>query len=184
LGDAVKELLDVSASNERIKDMKRLFGTQLKTEARSRNDIDAVYVIANAQQTRLIKPFFDVNVSIFGERLPVFSSSRSYLVGETQAQMRDLNGLTFTEMPWLIKPIAKDTELTFNQIEENQTQLKKLFAFGNDAYNLIGMLRAMEIIDNYEVNGLTGTLSMNADNSIKRALLWSQYRQGKVIAIQ
>ncbi|MCH1414585.1 MAG: penicillin-binding protein activator, partial [Glaciecola sp.] len=112
LGQAVKDLLDVSASEARIKEMKALFGNQLEVEARSRTDIDAVYVIANSQQTRLIKPFFDVSISAFGNRLPIYASSRSYLVDETQSQKRDLNGLVFTEMPWLVK----NTEPSLHQL--------------------------------------------------------------------
>lgn len=183
LEKAVRDLLDVSASNQRIKQIKGLFGNTVKTETRSRMDIDAVYVIANAQHTRLIKPYFDVNVSTFGQRLPVFSSSRSYVVGETNTQKRDLNGLTFTEMPWLIQQDSPAVEAVYQQVGTPQTQLKKLFAFGYDAFSLIHMLPTLDVLDDYQVKALTGHLSINNDKTIKRQLNWSQYQQGKVIAV-
>ncbi len=183
LGDAVQQLLDVDKSNDRIAEMKRLFGSALETEARSRTDIDAVYVIANSQQTRLIKPFFDVNISAFGKRLPIYASSRSYLVDESQAQKRDLNDLVFTEMPWLIKNTEPQLHALYEKIGEQQTQLKKLFAFGYDAYKLIYSLKQLTILPSQSLEGLTGRLSVNADKTIKRQLSWSRYVQGKVVAI-
>lgn len=181
LGDAVQQLLDVDASQARIAEMKRLFGAALETETRSRSDIDAVYVIANSQQTRLIKPFFDVNISAFGKRLPIYASSRSYVVDESTQQKRDLNGMFFTEMPWLIKNTEPQLHKLYETIGEQQTQLKKLFAFGHDAYELIFALKQLTILPSESLYGLTGKLSVKDNLAIKRQLSWSRYLQGKVI---
>jgi len=183
LGQAVENLLDVGLSKARIKEMETLFGNELETSPRSRADIDAVYVIANSQQTRLIKPFFDVNVSVFGNRLPIFASSRSYLVDETRAQKRDLNDLTFTEMPWLIQQNRQELHRIYAKVGEQQTQLKKLFAFGFDAVQLIYTIKQLEAVPSQTINGLTGKLSVQDNNRIKRALRWSQYKQGRIVAL-
>lgn len=183
LGEAVEELLDVNLSNARIAEMKQLFGSALETAARSRTDIDAVYIIANSQQTRLIKPFFDVNVSIFGEKLPIFGSSRSYLVDESRSQKRDLNDLTFTEMPWLIRNKARDLHTLYEDIGEQQTQLKKLFAFGYDAQQLIFALKQLDTLRDQSFDGLTGRLAIGENKRIKRDLEWSRYQQGRIIAV-
>lgn len=182
LGEAVTNLLDVSVSEERIKQMRLMFGKNIKTETRSRNDIDAVYIIANSQQTRLIKPFFDVNLSTFGQRLPIYGSSRSYLIGESRAQKRDLNGLIFTEMPWLTTNTNNQAQRIYQQIGQPQTQLKRLFAFGYDAHTLLAILQQLSILKEQSIEGLTGQLSMSERNVIKRSLNWSQYRQGKIVA--
>lgn len=181
LGDAVQDLLDVSASEARIAEMKKLFGNQLETEARSRTDIDAVYVIANSQQTRLIKPFFDVSISAFGKRLPIYASSRSYLVDESTSQKRDLNGLVFTEMPWLVRNSDPQLHRLYDKIGEQQTQLKKLFAFGYDAHKLVFALKQLTILKDQHIVGLTGALSVNSNNTIKRRLSWSKYQQGAIV---
>ena len=181
LGDAVQDLLDVSASEARIAEMKKLFGNQLETEARSRTDIDAVYVIANSQQTRLIKPFFDVSISAFGKRLPIYASSRSYLVDESVSQKRDLNGLVFTEMPWLVRNSDPQLHDLYDKIGEQQTQLKKLFAFGYDAHKLVFALKQLTILQDQHILGLTGALSVNSNNTIKRRLSWSKYQQGAIV---
>ncbi|MBU2882425.1 penicillin-binding protein activator [Psychrosphaera sp. B3R10] len=183
LGEAVEELLDVNLSKKRIAEMKRLFGTALETASRSRTDIDAVYIIANSQQTRLIKPFFDVNVSVFGEKLPIFGSSRSYLVDESKSQKRDLNDLTFTEMPWLIRNKARSLHNLYAKVGEQQTQLKKLFAFGFDAQRLIFALKQLETLTDQSFDGLTGQLAITKNNRIKRDLEWSRYQQGRIIAV-
>ena len=184
LGVAVKNLLDVNYSEQRVREMKRLFGTHLKTESRSRNDIDAIYVIANSQQTRLIKPFFDTNVSVFNKLLPIYASSRSYLIGESRSQKRDLNGLSFTEMPWLVQDTNEEATSIYQQVSEDQTQLKKLFAFGYDAKYLIPLLKQLQTLSGLEVAGLTGKLSLTDHNTIKRYLDWSRYQQGKIVVLK
>lgn len=183
LGEAVEDLLDVNLSKKRIAEMKQLFGSALETASRSRTDIDAVYIIANSQQTRLIKPFFDVNVSVFGEKLPIFGSSRSYLVDESKSQKRDLNDLTFTEMPWLIRNKAPSLHTLYSQVGEQQTQLKKLFAFGYDAQQLIYAIKQLTILTDQSFDGLTGKLAVTTNNRIKRDLEWSKYQQGRIIGV-
>lgn len=184
LGQAVKDLLDVGLSEQRIKQIKRLLGAKIKSEERSRTDIDAIYVIANSQQTRLIKPFFDVNVSKFAKRLPIYASSRSYVVGETRNQKLDLNGLTFTEMPWIVD--SKNTQLNrlYEQIGDKNTQSKKLFAFGYDSFNLIPILGHLAILPEVAVESLTGTLQIDKTGRIKRNLEWAQYQQGNVVIVK
>lgn len=181
LGKAVEDLLDVTSSEARIAEMVKLLGRELETEARSRTDIDAVYVIANSQQTRLIKPFFDVSISAFGNRLPIYASSRSYVVDESESQMRDLNGLVFTEMPWLVRNTDPALHGLYDKIGEQQTQLKKLFAFGYDAHQLIYALQQLALLPKQTMKGLTGALSVTTENKIKRRLSWSRYQQGTIV---
>lgn len=184
LGEAVKDLLNVSQSEKRINAMESLFTRNLKSEKRSRNDIDAIYIIADPQETRLIKPFFDVNLSTFGKPLPIYASSRSYVVGEGKEQKKDLNGLIFTEMPWLVhEQFDVQASATYNAVDLNNTQLKKLFAFGYDAATLLPKLQHLEVLPHIRVDGLTGKLQLNENNQIKRTLVWTQYRQGRVIEI-
>lgn len=184
LGKAVKELLDVGLSEKRIKQIESLFGASVKSEERSRIDIDAIYVIANSQQTRLIKPFFDVNVSKFGNGLPIYASSRSYLIDETRSEKLDLNGLTFTEMPWLLSEQNTSIDRLYEQVGKNDTRLKKLFAFGVDAQNLIPVLPYLAILPEVSIQALSGQLKVDANNRVKRQLKWAQYRQGQVIVIK
>ncbi len=184
LDKAVKELLDVGLSEQRIKQIEKLFGARIKSEERSRNDIDAIYVIANSQQTRLIKPFFDVNVSNFGKALPIYASSRSYLIGETNSEKLDLNGLTFTEIPWLLSEQNDQLSQLYTEVGENNTQLKKMFAFGYDANHLIPVLQHLAILPEVAIPALNGQLSIGSSNRINRQLQWAQYKQGKVIVIK
>ena len=184
LGVAVKNLLDVGLSEKRINEIKSLFGNQIKSEQRSRTDIDAVYIIANSQQTRLIKPFFDVNVSTFGQRLPIYASSRSYVIGESRVEKRDLNGLIFTEMTWMLKDNNQNATNTYNIIGDTNTQLKKLFAFGYDARKLMPILKQLSILPEVRVQGLTGELWVTENQRVKRNLQWSQYQNGRVIVLQ
>ena len=87
----------------------------------------------------------------------------------------------FTEMPWLIKNTEPQLHKLYETIGEQQTQLKKLFAFGHDAYELIFALKQLTILPSESLYGLTGKLSVKDNLAIKRQLSWSRYLQGKVI---
>lgn len=68
--NTITSLLEVDKSKERIKTIKTLFNKEVESETRSRRDIDAIYILGDAIETRLIKPYLDVNVSTFADKFP------------------------------------------------------------------------------------------------------------------
>ncbi len=179
----INQFLETSASEERVKEMSRLAGQTVTAEMHSRQDIDAIYLIADPMQTRLFKPFIDVTVSPTARSLPIFTSSRSHSLKVDRTDQRDLAGLTMTEMPWLLPQATTTTPLraTYDELYPEQDEtLQRLFAMGFDAVQLIERLKIQQQFPIMSYQGLTGSLRLPDGVSVQRQLTFAQYRQGKL----
>ncbi len=179
----INKFLEAEASEERAKEINRLIGQSIKAELHSRQDIDAIYLIADPVQTRFFKPFIDVTVSPTARRLPIFTSSRSHSLKVDKTDQRDLAGLTMTEMPWLLPQaaIAPPLRQEFDSLfAEQDEQLQRLFAMGHDALMLVGHLKQQQQFPAMAYHGLTGSLRLADGHSVQRQLTLAQYRQGKL----
>lgn len=182
----VTRLLETDSSRERIRLISGLISGKVESEPHSRKDIDAIYLIADPIQTRMFKPFIDVSVSQHGPRLPVYASSRSFSVGGDANDLRDLNGLTFTETPWLLgEPHIQAVREQYLQLFGSQDEtLQRLFAMGYDAFQLIGSLKQQRQLSSLSYPGFTGRLTVAADGSIQRQLSWASYQTNRLVAVR
>jgi hypothetical protein len=182
----VTRLLETDNSRERIRLISGLIPGKVETEPHSRKDIDAIYLIADPIQTRMFKPFIDVSVSQHGPRLPVYASSRSFSVGGDANDLRDLNGLTFTETPWLLgeQHIQAVREQYLQLFPDQDETLQRLFAMGYDAFQLIGSLKQQRQLPSLSYPGFTGRLTVSAQGDIQRQLSWASYQTNRLVSVQ
>ena len=186
---SLKESLDVNASQSRIKQLNNRLKHNIKSEPRNRRDIDMIYLIGSAAQTRLIKPYIDVNISPFAQIIPVYASSRSHSNFNDKnnaSSTNDLQGLTFTQIPWLLDSKQQDKNL--NKLSDKlwpqrTDSLSKIFALGFDSYNLLGKVSLMNQAPYIRHFGQTGVLRLNNDNILTRSLIWGQYKNDKVMQV-
>ncbi len=186
LRQLINTFLETSASTERVKELEKLSGRPVKAEMHSRLDVDAIYIVADPAQTRLFKPFIDVTVSPTAPALPVYASSRSHSLAIDRTDIRDLSGMTLTEMPWLLPmqpklPLRTEYEQLFAEQDETQ---QRLFAMGHDAMQLISRLKQQQQFPALVFHGLTGHLRLTEQQQIQRQLTLAQYRRGKLEIIQ
>jgi len=186
LENLISRLLETDRSRERVTQISNLMPQKLEADPHSRLDIDAIYLIADPVQTQLFKPFIDVSVSETAPRLPVYASSRSHSTGLDTTDQRDLNGLTFTEMPWMLGERSSSVlRQQYQQLFPEQDEaLQRLFAMGYDAYQLIGSLRQQQQLPATVFSGLTGQLRLNNNGSIVRQLSWASYRNNRLRPLQ
>ncbi|NQY88487.1 MAG: penicillin-binding protein activator [Colwellia sp.] len=186
---SLKEALDVNSSQTRIKQLQSRLKNNIKTESRSRRDIDMIYLIGSAAQTRLMKPYIDVNISPFATIVPVFASSRSHSNFDyynNNSSTNDLQGLTFTQMPWLLasKQQNKNLAQLSHQLWPKRTDsLSRIFAMGYDSYNLLNKAALMQQAPYIRHFGQTGVLKLNEKNILTRSLIWGRYQNDKVMQI-
>ncbi|MCC5450740.1 penicillin-binding protein activator [Rheinheimera sp. UJ51] len=182
----ITRLLETDSSRERIRLISGLIPGSVESEAHSRLDIDAIYLLADPVQTRMFKPFVDVSVMQTAPKLPIYASSRSYSAGGDANDLRDLNGLTFTETPWLLNEqhSQKVRQQYLALFSEQDETLQRLFAMGYDAYHIIGSLKQQQQLPSLSHPGFTGRLTVNADGSISRQLSWGSYRSNRLVAVQ
>ncbi len=182
----VTQLLETDKSRERVRNINSLVTGKIEADPHSRLDIDAIYLIADPVQTRLFKPFIDVSVSQAAPRLPVYASSRSHSTTIDRTDQRDLNGLTFTEMPWMLnEQSSRQLREQYQQLfpEQDET-LQRLFAMGYDAYNLVSVLKQQQQFPALNYQGLTGQLTLTPSGTIQRRLSWAGYRSNRLAAVQ
>ncbi|PTA48421.1 penicillin-binding protein activator [Shewanella morhuae] len=173
----VQDALGVRESQARIARIKELVGSSVQADFRSRQDIDAIYMISTPQDLTLLKAFIDVNFSVFTQPVPLYTSSRSRVENESTQTAQDLNNLTLSDAPWLMQNGEENlmVKTLFPSWNNNQ---KRLFVMGYDAMDLIGRLAQMRSFTGYQYNGRSGALSVSPDGIVNRQLSWGRYQRG------
>ncbi|HHJ4201081.1 penicillin-binding protein activator [Aeromonas veronii] len=141
--------------------------------------IDAVYVVANSLETRMIKPYVDVSVNPMGS-LPIYTSSRGYDSATTEVTS-ELNGMHIADMPLLLGGYEKQREQIALLWPQTQGDLLRLFAMGYDAVSLAENLQQMRKVGGMQQAGMSGQLSVDAQGNIVRMLSWGTYQNGKLV---
>lgn len=180
--NVVEQSLHVQDSKARIERVERAMGsTELHNEPRSRQDVTATYLLGDAAQARLLKPFIETNISPFASRMPVFASSAVH-EGAANLGRGDLDGITFSEAPWLL-PNHPQSDLLqrFNQLRPNMPPSShRLVAMGYDAMELLPRISTMNWLPGYDHPGLTGYLRIS-ENAIHRRLHWAMFESSRIM---
>ena len=172
----IQELMALSQSVQRYQRLRANIGGPLQFDPRRRQDIDFVFLAADAKAGRLIKSQLKFHYS--GD-LPVYSTSFIYSMdGRSDT---DLNGVMFAETPWVVKPpawIADFPEL-YGEFWPAEKRLTRLHAMGYDAYHLVGGLFPARSGPMDEIIGATGTLYLEADGRVHRRMAWARFERGR-----
>jgi hypothetical protein len=169
----IGELLHLDQSNQRRKALQGQINRQLEFEARRREDVDLVFLAANAEQVRQIYPqlrFFQLGT------LPVVATSHADQGASAGSGNQDLNGMYMVALPWLVAPEQVGIDLAGS--ETDALRSSRLFALGVDAYRLMPWLPALRASPGSTIRGATGALSATPDGRVKRRLQWVQYVDG------
>ena len=182
----VEKLLETEQSKDRVKTIKQLLGNPqgFEADARNRQDIDVIYIIGDPTQTRILKPYIDVNTAPFAELIPIFASSVSFSSKLNNADLRDLDEIIFSDMPWILPGQANRSKLAYQMqlVWDNPTDaLSRFFAFGFDAYQLIENLAQMRVFPGYTIAGMTGKLTVENNGKLHRELKWAKFNNGRVV---
>ncbi|QFI39781.1 ABC transporter substrate-binding protein [Moritella marina ATCC 15381] len=178
--NTVTSLFSVTSSNQRINLMKNLVGTDIKSTTRSRRDIDAIYIIATPSEAMLAIPYIITTQNPYAPQVAVYASSRTHGNNLSKSQSRDLNGLIFSDMPWLLNPDRELKQQTL-ALWPNMSKIQQnLFAMGYDSFKLIPNLLQLRNFPNLRLAGQTGILYINDDGIIEREFSWAKYRSGKI----
>jgi outer membrane PBP1 activator LpoA protein len=171
----VQDALSVIKSKKRIQKVRDTYGSKIKADFRSRKDIDAMYLITFQNEIKLLKPFIDVNTSVFSNPTPLYTNSRSHVISRKGIYPSELNGLMINDMPWLLKTTTEQ-----QLIEAWPHKFKRLYAMGYDSIGLIEKLAQMKASQSYQVNARTGLLSVDHTGVIKRQQNWATFYRGKI----
>lgn len=182
---AVQDQLAVSASDARIWQVKIAAGKIIvEAEARSRDDIEAIYLVGGIEQTRLLKPFIDVTISPFRQPIPVYANSTSHIL-RSELSENDLDQVHFSDAPWLLPnhPQSKALQQLLQLRPQWDYDLTRLAAFGHDSIYIALQHYWLDRIPGLRLNGLTGALQIR-NGRIQRTLSWARYAGQRVVPLR
>jgi outer membrane PBP1 activator LpoA protein len=174
----LKPLLGLQASEQRYDSLRQRLGTSLEFEARRRQDIDFIFLVAKPLKARQLVPQLKFHRS---GQLPIIATSHVYEGYDNSQQNIDLNNLIISDMPWVFTNIAQ-SDATYialsNESPERFEEFVRLYALGTDAYHLIPELNKLSHSPELSFNGATGILSINAYGQVTRKPIWAKFNHG------
>ena len=164
------DILGFDESQRRYRALAAAVGPMVFTPRR-RDDLQFVFLAGQPVQGRLVRSQLKFH---YAGDLPVFSISDIYDPNPIANQ--DLEGVTFTDIPWMIDDDRAVAELR-NSVQQlwpaNARRRGRLFAMGFDAWRLIGVLKDGRAQIAEPVPGMTGRLSVDAAGRVRRGLDWA-----------
>jgi outer membrane PBP1 activator LpoA protein len=173
----ITQVLRVDESRQRHQTIERVVGESLEFEPRRRKDAEFVFLAGLPRDARQIRPQLRFH---YAQDLPVFATSSIYLPGETRS--RDLDGIMFDDMPWILADDA-ETQALRARLKTvwpaSSGRRARLYALGYDAYALVPLIHSSRLDAVYGLPGLTGTLSLT-ERRVERELDWARISNGRL----
>lgn len=164
----------------------RTISDAVKPIINAKESINVVLLGASPESARQIRPFFRY---YFAQNLPMYSVSQVFRNAAALPQLdKDLNGIVFADMPWVLSPNrqAQQLQVTLQQYwSKSLERHKRLYAFGIDAYHLLRELPNLQNQPQHRYEGQTGTLALNNLHQIRRVgLQWAMFQEGTPVLLQ
>lgn len=178
--EELRNALNLAASQKRYAQLNNTLRERLRFMPRRRQDFDAVFLACTPEQGRQIMPllrFYYVN------NVPFYATSQIYQGATHAAVDRDLDGVTFDDIPWLFSMARSDSTLLMQaQTQAKQTwptsyqAFPRLYGLGADAFTLAAELSQWNTQQGF--NLATGKLYLQDNGKIYRQLTWARIRNG------
>jgi outer membrane PBP1 activator LpoA protein len=164
----IKRVFSIDASEARAAQIRNLVPREsVQFVPRRRQDVDFIFLLANPNEGRQIKPTLAFH---FADDVPVYAMPSIYDGGTNTAANRDLNTVVFNDAPWVLEnidPLKADVTATWAAATG---PIQRLRAMGVDAYRLYLRMELMRDYPYTRLSGATGELNYQADGSIHRKL--------------
>lgn len=174
--DSVKEGLGIPASEQRAQALRDVLATKIEFNARRRQDIDAVFLLsANSAEARSLKPLLAFH---YAGSVPVYAISSIYS-GFSDPRDRDLDGINFVEIPWLLDGNSglKSAIAAGKTASDGYARLN---ALGADAFLVQSRFSQLQAGADALLQGNTGLLSMDPQLHIRRELVPTTFDAGAI----
>ncbi|ARG98778.1 penicillin-binding protein activator [Legionella micdadei] len=173
LNVAVRDLLHVSDSQAREKKIKRLLGQRIQAIPRRREDFDMIFLLAYPSKARQIMPLLRY---YFAGNVPVYATSTVYAGSPNIMQDKDLDGIIFSDMPWVFAH-----QMANRNWPEQLNSYNRLYALGMDSYTLSTQLNQLLLFPAMGIDDKSGVLYLNRAQQIARIPAWGQFRGGVAV---
>lgn len=142
-------------------------------------NVDAIFFTGRASQARLLVPQLRV-AGIYD--LPIYATSQITAGADNARLDRELDGIEFTDSPWLLGAVAgTPARESLGGLDTARGGAARLFAFGMDAFRLIGHLDQLGRDPRASLAGATGTLRSDGLGQVVRTPAWARFRGGRIL---
>lgn len=182
IADGIKNVLSIDSSKQRRNDLRRLLGRGIKFSERRRKDVDVIFVAGvSSKDAAQIRP----QLKYFGaDDIPVYATSHIYSKNMNKRMLRDMNGILFSDMPWMLNftskrfPLRKQLQSVY---KIDKSRHIRLYALGVDTFKMLPALRNLQVssVEHYE--GVTGNLLVDKQQRINRLLEWAYIEKSRAI---
>lgn len=169
----ITELLAVDTSYLRKLELANRIGFSFKFKPRIRQDIDMIFIAAYPQQARQIPLQIRFH---HGMNIPIYALSQLIEEPFNQLQNNDLNGIIYSDMPWLMEP---NMVAISNLSQEKNATLKRLFSLGVDSYRILPYLNLLQTKQISLFHGEVADLRIDSQGKIERDFQFSKIISGK-----
>jgi len=171
VSNAVRDVLHVSESEARTHELKSILGKKLQATPRRRQDFDMIFLLAYPSKARQIMPMLRY---YYAGDVPVYAISSVYAGNTNTLKDRDLDGITFCDMPWVF-----DHQVGHKSWPEQWNSYNRLFALGMDSYELSSQLNQLLLFPAMGVSDHSGVLYLKTNQQIGRILAWGKFKEGQ-----
>ena len=175
--DVIKRLMAIDSSELRRDRLVQLLPrSSVEFTPRRRGDIDFIFLIANPREGRQIKPTL---AFYFAGDIPVYALPSIYDGLDNQSANQDLNGIVFTDAPWILANYDPLKSNLASRLRPAQGPVQRFRAMGIDSFRLYSRLQQFNEEDITSLPGATGILSMDSKGRIHRRLEVARFVDGK-----
>jgi len=135
-----------------------------------------IFISMRPQQARILVP----QLHIAQVNLPVFATSHVYEGNDDPAANRDLDGVEFSDAPWLFdaQPGLPNHDDIAARLPAARGGAARLFAFGMDAWNLVPYIEWLRAHPGSYLPGASGQLASDQFGRVRRVLIWARFQDG------
>lgn len=171
--DQTKSALNITSSESRAKQLRRLIGTDSEYSPRRRQDIDTIFLLSNrAEDARSLKPLLDFH---YAGDLPIYAISTVFEGNISSSRDRDINSINFIDMPWSFDSNIEEKQ-QLQKSPQWQSSYSRLYALGTDAWLIHDRLN---LLNEHYYRGNTGTLKFDSNGTMRRNLVIGKFSRGK-----
>lgn len=153
-----------------------VYTTEVATPARLRERLlatsaDTIFLSLDAPRARFVRPYL-------GSKQAIYATSLVFATNAAAVDLYDLEGVRFLDMPWLLQP-DHPAVMSYLRADAQGAALdqERFYALGIDAYRI-----ALALLDNPawrgRLDGVTGTISLNAGQHVSRLLVPAHFSGG------
>lgn len=143
----------------------------LKTALPTISNADAIFLASPTLANQILP-----SLLYFRNRTPVYSLSSAWTPTADGSSQRDVEGLRFCDLPWMLDTPRPEQEALYQAISRPNSSYDRLYAFGADAWSLTQQWLALS--DGEKLSLRSGLIQTDATGHLRRTPTCAEVRNG------